>query len=278
MRKSGLVSVLVLAMLFFAVASFQLAPTRTAAQGPRSILVYTQYADTSIGQEFANTIDAINDTYGALGTAFTYENLTNYNNLANEITGHNVFLIIEQENAPDAATMETIGTSWSSTLQTFVGGGGVVIVTDYRVDSTFYGPSMVLLNATGLMTFQGVEDSIHSTLTTASVVATTDPVATGLPASWSAPNGMLSFSTTETTVVVEDNNNNPIVIHKTMLAGHVVYCGFDFFTPNSNSARILANAVGLAPAAPGIPGFPIEAIAFGLLSCLGFGVIMRRRR
>lgn len=276
MNKSRLFGVLVFAVLFCSVVAFQAAPPRTAAQVPRSILVYTQYADTDVGGEFAHTIDAINDTYGALGTAFTYENLIDYNDLATEITGHNVFLILEQEDASDIATMETIGTAWATTLQNFVAGGGVVIVTDYR--GIFLGPSLYILNETGLMTFREIVDTFHDTLTSVSVVASTDPLAVGLPASWAVSNGMLSVNTSEVTVVVADNNDNPVVIHKVLGTGHIVYCGFDLYDVNTNLARILGNAVGLQPVLPPIPGFPIEAIAIALVSCLGLGVVMRRRR
>lgn len=276
MKKTRLFGVLVLAVLFCSVLSFRAAPTRTAAQIPRSILVYTQYADTAVGGEFAHTIDAINDTYGALGTAFTYENLTDYNDLATEITGHNVFLILEQEDASDIATMETIGTAWATTLQNFVAGGGVVIVTDYR--GVFIAPSLYILNETGLMTFREIVDTYHDTLTSASVVAPTDPLATGVAALFTSSNGMLSVNTSEVTVVVEDNNNNPVVIHKVWGSGHIVYCGFDLYHTNTNLARILGNAVGLQPIQPPIPGFPIAAVAIGLVLCLGLGVVMRRRR
>ena len=59
---------------------------------PVSILVYTEYTD--INDEFVRTMEAIDNTYG---TDYYYENLTDYTNLDSALSGHDIFLIPEQE-------------------------------------------------------------------------------------------------------------------------------------------------------------------------------------
>ncbi len=280
MRKTRILNILVLAVLFCSVLSIGMRSTPVLAQSPTSILVYTQYADTDTGGEFANTMDAINDTYGALGTAFTYENLTDYTALATEIEGHNVLLVVEQEDVTTTGQMTTVGTAWNTTLRSFAFQGGVIIVLDYG--GSFYGPAIHLLNATGMLLFQtsvGWANHNYATLNTVNIVNSTDSLASGVPSSMTATDGTMSVYTNEGVVVAEDNTGHAVVIHKRWGLGHIVYCGFDFFNPNSNYARILSNAVGLTPELPpGIPGFPVEAIAIALVSCLGLGIIVRRRR
>lgn len=277
MTKFRIFGVLLLALLFCSMVSLPLAQTRTAAQDPLSILVYTQYADTRAGGEFANTLTAINASFSP---GFTYENLTDYNDLAVEILGRDVFIILEQEFGPDIATMQTVGTLWAFTLQDFVAVGGIVIVTDYYSSAAeVWGPTIHILNESGLMVINGVEDSYPSgSISTLSVFAAFDPLAAGVSSSWAPSNGTISVNTSESNVVVKDDNGKPVVIHKVLGTGHVVYCGFDFFTNNTYYETILGNALGLQPLLPPIPGFPIEAIAIGLVLCLGLGVIIRRRR
>ncbi len=277
MTKTRLFGVLLLTLFFCFSASFPSTQTQTAAQNSLKILVYTQYADTVVGGEFANTLSVVSESYGP---DFTYTNLTDYNELANEIPGYNVFLILEQELAPNVATLQTIGTLWAFTLQDFVASGGVIIATDcYSFPARIWGPTIHILNESGLMTINGVVDQYPSgTISTLSLGAALDPLAVGVSSSWTPSNGTISVESSEISVIVKDDFGNPVVIHKILGIGHVVYCGFDFFSNNSNYDTILGNALTLQPLLPPIPGFPIEAIAIALVSCLGLGVLLRRRR
>ncbi|MFX1474835.1 MAG: Loki-CTERM sorting domain-containing protein [Promethearchaeota archaeon] len=277
MTKLRIIEGLLLTVFFSSAFFIQQAQTYTVAQDSLSILVYTQYADISAGGEFANTLTAINASYGA---SFIHTNLTDYNNLEDELLDTDVFLILEQELAPDVATLMTIGTLWASTLQNFVSSGGVVITTDcYSFPARIWGPNIHILNESGLMTINRVEDSYPTgSISLLSLFAAFDPVAIGVSSSWTPSNGTISVETAETTVVAKDDNGNPVVIHKIYGIGHVVYCGFDFYISNSNYETILGNALSLRPLLPSIPGFPIEAIITGLVICFGCGAIIRRRR
>ncbi|MFX0065465.1 MAG: hypothetical protein ACFFC7_25110 [Candidatus Hermodarchaeota archaeon] len=71
-----------------------------------SLLVYTEHVDSTPGEEWENTMAAINDTYG---TDYYYTNLTDYTQLDTALPNPDILLIPEQELLPDAAAGKTIG-------------------------------------------------------------------------------------------------------------------------------------------------------------------------
>ncbi len=276
MNKTRMFSVLVLAVLFCSVVSFRAIPV-TVAQAEPQVLIYMRYADTSAPDtEYDQTLDAIDSSFGE---DYDIQAFSDYTHLADHITSKTHLLIMEMENAPDISIMETIGEAWATDLYSFVNLGGTVISLDYAsLAGGYYGPNMYLLNATGLMTILNYED-YYPGISTVSIVAPTDSLAAGVSSTITASSGTISVNSPEGTVVATDESSNPVVIHKTLGLGHVVYCGFDFFEANTEYAQILGNAIALTPSSPpGIPGFPVEAIAFGLIMCLGLGVVLRRRR
>lgn len=207
---------------------------------PLSILVYTEYVDNSTGGEWENILSAINSTYG---TDYYYKNLTDYTNLATELPNHDILLIPEQEKAPNNATMKTIGTAWTSTLTNFITRGGIVILMDYYSSvSNEYGITSHIYNSSGLLDIKGFGRSNGDTV---NLVNTSDALARGVDSTWTAPNGALTFNTSEKTSVV-DNGTHSQVIHKIMGRGHIVLLGFDLFNlAEPNSIEILGNAIRL---------------------------------
>lgn len=270
-------------MLFCAVVMGRggLLPTgKVSGQSMPSFLFYIEYTDTtSVNNEYANTVAAINSTYG---TDYTYANLTDYTQLEDEITGHYALLIMEQEEATlPYTTFRDIGNAWEDTLYAFVSTGGVVILLDY--DSGVLGAARFILEDGELMTFGEVQADYPTghiaTINSLSVADVSHPLANGLSAAWPPTTGTISYGTPDPagTVVVEDNNGYAVVIHKAVGNGHVVYMGFDFQDYGSNHMQLLANALSLTPASPPIPGFPVGAVGLGLLLCIGFFVVVRRR-
>jgi hypothetical protein len=250
----------------------------TSAQTPPAFLIYTQYADTDAVGEYIEVMEAINETYG---TNYTYTNLTSSANLDSTLAGHSVFLILEQETST-ATGMRNLGNNWESTLTAFVQTGGVVILMDYTCGPLGFGGGSHLYNASELMVINEVQADTSGLatgdfITSVSVVAAADPLATGVSASWTPSTGTLGVETPEGTVVVEDNFGNAVVIHKVIGSGHVVYLGFDCFERCDDFDQIIANALTLAPATLPIPGFPVGAISVGLLLCLGLVVVIRRK-
>jgi hypothetical protein len=176
--------------------------------GTISVLAYTEYSDNASSGEAANTDAAITSRLTTLGRTWTKTPLSSYSSLASSISSHHVLLVYEQERTT-STMLATIGTSWASTLSTFVAGGGVVIVCDFNGSS---GGTWEIMRSGGLM---GVTASAsESSSASLTVVATSDPVALSLSNPYTAANGTLSFTTTETGIVSQTSAGRPVVIHK----------------------------------------------------------------
>ncbi|MFX1253692.1 MAG: hypothetical protein ACFFCZ_18920 [Promethearchaeota archaeon] len=209
---------------------------------PVSILVYTQYTDTSPTGEWAHTMTAINNTYG---TNYYYANLTDYTQLATELPKHDILLIPDQEKE-NSTVMKPIGAAWASILPDFVDNGGIVILLDwgnFTISPSFadYGSGSHIYNESGLMQINGAQDATFGTV---NLVNTSDALARGVAGSWSASDGSISFDTSDGTTVVDDGTD-PVVVHKIMGKGHVVLLGFDLWSTNPNYEQILGNAIRL---------------------------------
>ena len=191
----------------------------------KRILVYIQYADTSPGGEYQNTLNAIR----SVNSNFEVTELTNHTQLASALPGHDVFLIPEQENG---GPLEPIGASWAATLNTFVSGGGVVVCCDF-------GNTYPILNGAGLMS---IATSYSISDVSVTVAAPDDPIVAGVPATYMASNGSTRFSTTEQKVIVQ-SSGYPVVISKDVGSGKVILIGHDYFESNANQDKIVGNAV-----------------------------------
>ncbi len=208
---------------------------------PVSILVYTEFADLidfAPNNEFRNTINSIEETYGA---KFRYDNLTDYTNLAAELPNYDILLIPEQENIYPS-NITAIASAWSGPLAEFVSNGGNLIALDcYGNSDTDDGPTLKLLNATGIVS---VTDTVGGLGWTNNLVNTSDALARGVEGSWPAPNGSVRFNTTDCEVIVDDGTY-AVAAHKIMGKGHIVLLGFDFYDRETNSDILLANAIRL---------------------------------
>ena len=217
-------------------------PNSSLKTSSNSILIYTENAKTDF--ELKYTKEAINNSFGEC----TYEDLADYTNLSTKLSGHNILLIPEQQfGNPDL--MNDIGLNWSTLLTTFVNDGGVVILCDYT------GFSYLILNSSDLLALDEVDDTDIAG-NSIEVVATNDPLAEDVYPTFTAPASTMCFNSSEGTSVVECNSSS-VVIHKTMGKGHVVLLGFDFFEYNSDTSKIIGNAValGIKPSSGGIPGY-----------------------
>ena len=210
---------------------------------PVSILVYNEFADTATpapNNEFRNTMNAIDDVYGQ---KYRYDNLTSYTQLASTLPSYDVLLIPEQENVYHENYTD-IADAWTGPLNEFVTNGGIVIVLDCngQTASFFDGPTMRILNATGLMSVFTPADGVGWTNT---LVNTSSALARGVEGTWPAPDGSVNFNATDAEVIVEDASGNAVVAHKIIGTGHVVLIGHDFFNRDGNSDALLANAIRL---------------------------------
>jgi hypothetical protein len=230
---------------------FHTTPNITIAALPQPtvtprILYYTEFADNSPIGEVVNVWDAINATHG---TDYTRTNLTSYTDLAAELPNHDILLVLEQETiTPENIT--DVATAWQTPLTTFLTDGGIVILMTYFSFGTLdRGATARILNETGHFTFIDVDDRVSASIV---IDEPTNPLVDGVTA-FSAPDGSLSFNTTETIVVASDSiDGDPILVHKPIGFGHLVVMGFDCFTRHSETDKIIGNAIRLyqPPSAP----------------------------
>jgi hypothetical protein len=214
---------------------------------PPSILVYTEFADLGPGEEWENTMKAINNTYG---TDYQYTDLTNYSDLSTQLLGKDILLIPEQENA-DVTTMKTVGTAWSSTLTDFVTNGGVVVLLDFGNVSA-PGLGLHIYNESGLMQMGPVMNQYPGgTIDILHRHTFGDALCRRIEYQPTPRNNTMVVNITDGTVAVDiyqhpsNDLHDPIVVHKTMSRGHVVFIGFDLSDPDANYENIVGNAIRL---------------------------------
>ncbi|MFW9809694.1 MAG: hypothetical protein ACFFE6_09965, partial [Candidatus Thorarchaeota archaeon] len=209
---------------------------------PPHILVYTEFTNDSAGREYENTMTAINNTYG---TNYYQTNLTDYTNLDSLLTGKDILLIPEQENA-NVATMKAIGTAWASTLMTFVDSGGVVVMLDFGNESA-PGLGLHIYNQSGLMSFGPVLGQYPSAALMEMHQHTfNDALCRRIEYRWTPRSHTFAVTNTDGVNAIDDySTDNRVVIHKTLGKGHIVFMGFDLSDPGPNYEQILGNAIRL---------------------------------
>jgi hypothetical protein len=209
---------------------------------PPSILVYTEFVDDRAGEEYENTMAAINNTYG---TDYQYSNLTEYAVLGVMLSGKDILLIPEQEEA-NTTIMKTIGLAWAPILTSFVNNGGVVILLDFG-NASAPGLGLHIYNASGLMHFGPVLDKYPGgTITQLHRAVFGDALCRRIVYQPSPRSNTFAVQTTDGTIAIRDYvTHDPIGVHKTMGRGHVVFLGFDMSDPDVNYEQIVGNAIRL---------------------------------
>ncbi len=208
---------------------------------PKSILVYTEFADhsTSVFGELKNTLAVVNE----YAEDYQLANLTDYNDLASVIMDYDVFLIPEQELLRNE-NITSIGAAWNGVLEPFVNNGGVLVVLDCygSLLSNPYGPSLQMLNATGIIAYVEGYGYPGSPL---SVIDSNNALSRGILTSpFPATDGTCRFNVTGATNVIDDGTL-PVVGHITMGMGHIAILGFDLFETGEAQEQILRNAIQL---------------------------------
>ena len=209
---------------------------------PPSILVYTEFVDDRAGEEYENTMTAINNTFG---TDYQYTNLTDYTNLDAQLPGKDILLIPEQETA-NTTIMKTVGTTWASTLTTFVNDGGVVVLLDFG-NETAPGLGLHIYNESSLMQFGPVLGQYPSAaLMEMNRITFGDALGRQVKYRWVPRNHTFAVATTDGVNAIADyDTDSPVCVHKTMGRGHVVFLGFDLSDPGPYYEQIVGNAIRL---------------------------------
>jgi hypothetical protein len=207
---------------------------------PKSMLVYTEFADSQISAtgELKNTLDIIRANFL---NDYHVDNLTDYSELASVITDYDVILIPEQEKL-SSENITTIGAAWAGVFDSFVESGGVLVILDcYSGSATIDGPGLRLFNETGLVMTYNLDAYTGETNT---VVNTDDALSRGINATFPGTNGALRFNGTGGVSVVEDSTAST-VYHITRGSGHIALLGFDLYNSGEAQEQILINAIQL---------------------------------
>ncbi len=201
-----------------------------------SILVYTEVADTSAGQEYENTMGSL---IASLEGKFTYENLTDFTQLGSMIEEFDVFLILESENG-NYTFADTVNAAWAGILPSYVDDGGIVVCMNTGPTVGMLGVSAKMINGT-LMDIYNPELATGNQI---DVFDVNDALARNVAASFVGPSATISFDVPQGTKVMEDNTDaKPVVVHRIMGQGHVVLFGFDLYNTETNVDFLLKNSI-----------------------------------
>ena len=222
--------------------SDQMIPAETYGDDRRneavSILIYSEVADTDPGGEWENVMGSL---IGSLEGKFTYENLTDYTQLGSMIDEFDVLLLLESENG-NYTFCDTVASAWSGILPGYVSNGGIVIAMSVGYSAPHYGSTARIINGTLIDVYNFELANGHQV----DVVDTNDALARDVALSFTGPIATMNFDVPDAVKVLEDNTNaKPVAVHKIIGRGHVVLLGFDFFTIDTNTDKVLANAVRL---------------------------------
>jgi len=264
-KPFGVLMVTILMVTFF----FQSPSSPTvSAETDSSIRILAWTAYTDIDQEYAHTLDAIEQYYTDFSLAET--TTTSATTLQSTLAGKNVFLIPEQEWA-SYSDLFPIGSSWSTVLNQFLQEGGIIVVLDFSWGG---GSGYGLLEGAGLMDVTvegyGASDLLQ-------VVQSSHPLVEGLPSSFYGDNGTLHFSSTDGEEIVEKSGGGEsVVLTKDIGSGHIALIGFDFYEYNDDMARLLANAIQWESLPDGLSGYVLETYpATGLMFLEGVSVTVQ---
>ena len=199
--------------------------------GSKRILAWNGYSDNSSTGEFENTFNAIRTYF----TDFTLDTTSTMapSAFSSLLADKDVFIMPEQERISDLASL---GSSFTAALDAFVRNGKTVIVMDFVSSG-----STTFLNGTGLL-----DISILSSpgSLTAVVHDLTSPLVVGLPAQFTVLNGPNYHTSSLGRKIIRDlTTGNNVVTERDLGSGRIIYFGMDFYSYNSDMARLLANAV-----------------------------------
>ena len=210
---------------------------------PLQILLWLKYLpESKYALEYKHTLDALASYVPnfVATESFTTEAAT----LEAELQGKRVFLMVEPASAL-RSDLEAAGTAFAPVLQDFVQKGGTAIVCS-EVTYAPYGLDQAgFLNATGLMTAETAKFYPAQGASPLPVVEPTHPLATGLGATAAVADSTAAYAVGPSDVVsvVEDSLGNSVVACRDIGYGAVVLNGYDYWSYNSDAARIIANAV-----------------------------------
>ena len=182
-------------------------------------------------QEYTNTITAINTYF--TGYRLSELNTTSAYRLDSALQYNEVLLIPEQESGNP-----TVFSSFSPMLQAFVNRGGTVI---------FCGSNGVLMNCmfnTGL--FSGNQGTaIFDNSYFLNVFDSTQEITNGIGSSIPSINATFTANITNTDAIrlIDYDGTSDVLTYRNIGKGRAIFIAFDYFDYDSNSSKIIANAL-----------------------------------
>lgn len=207
-------------------------------QGPQNaasidILAWVPYTDMT--GEYVNVVAAIN----AYSKPHTLTNSTTLSaaTLETQLADKDVFLMPERE----IGSIPTgTGTAFRPVLQAFLQRGGVIILHfPYMPEATQF------LSEAGLMQLAPV--SVTWSTLPCTITLPNHPLMDSVTAPLNMENATAYTTVLDSTTVIASYNGYMVVGEKRIATGRVIVMGPDFYAYNSNWARILSNAINLAP-------------------------------
>ena len=202
--------------------------------GTVELLSFIKYTNVWTGSKYKNTIQAIASQFSNFHETTT--TATDPAALAAALAGKDVFLVPAEDNL-QGASLDALGTSWTTVLNNFVSAGGVVIVC-----SSFMGQEHLILNNSGLLSL-----AVHWSYGSASFTKTADTV---LNAGVSVPFNVDDYwgvaydtATNGLTSLQLVDGGYPAVLSRNVGFGHAVMIGGNYGTIGSQLDKVIANAV-----------------------------------
>jgi hypothetical protein len=203
----------------------------TGAVGPSTVQVVSFIGYADVAQEYVNTKLAISRYFtDYVETSFSG---TTEANLAAALIGKHVLLIPEQENG-SMSQLQSLGTAWAATLNSFVSQGGVVIVCSNHANEE------QILVSSGLLTVTKSGAPQTASLEIANATFLNAGVTSPITSEW-----LSTYMTTTDGIVSirQQSTNLPVVLHRQSGLGKVILIGTDYYTINTSMDRVVANAV-----------------------------------
>ncbi|CAN5424575.1 hypothetical protein BH11BAC1_BH11BAC1_03590 [soil metagenome] len=196
-----------------------------------SVKMVSMKYGTDLFSEYPSTLAAINAYF--TNYTLTETSTSNPGTLANLLVGKNVLLIPEQETATPS-----VFNAFTPVFNMFLLNGGTIIQcgTSDGQDST--------LTTTGLWHGDYVED-IGNNFTNFTVDSMSHPIMAGISGnSLLAPSAtdVIHFTDSDRHVLAKYTSGD-VVSYRKVNNGKVIYLGFDYFSANDDTKKMIANAV-----------------------------------
>lgn len=218
-----------------------------------TVKVLAMLYGVDLATEYANLINGINQNFTNYILDTTYTTIPS--TLQVQLTDKDVLLMPEQETGTSLSN-----TAFAPVLQSFVAGGGTVIICGSN-----YSTTANKIYDYGLFT-GSFQNYITGTATIA-VSDTTDDLMDGLPQNFTSTNATFYHTITNgDKMQLVSYQGFDVVTYRNIGLGKAIYMGFDYFNSNIQINRIAANAIRYANSGSIPPWVFVNPVSGSVLS------------